>query len=67
MLRKNVNTIYSMKGGKVMNNIHNKVFTCPKCTNKTLYSINGNEDMVGIGYHDICVCDEMQINQCKSR
>lgn len=56
-----------MKGGKVMNNIHNKVFTCPKCTNKTLYSINGNEDMVGIGYHDICVCDEMQINQCKSR
>lgn len=41
-----------------MNNIHDKVFTCPKCTNKTLYPINGNEDMVGIGYHDICVCDE---------
>lgn len=47
-----------MNGEKVMNNMHDKVFTCPKCTNKTLYPINGNEDMVGIGYHDICVCDE---------
>ena len=41
-----------------MNNIHDKVFTCPKCNNKTLYPINGNEDIVGIGYHEICVCDE---------
>ena len=32
-----------------MNNIHDKVFTCPKCHNKTLYPINGNEDIVGIG------------------
>ena len=41
-----------------MNNIHDKVFTCPKCNNKTLYPINGNEDIVGIGYHEICICEE---------
>lgn len=40
------------------NNIHDKVFICPKCGNKTLYSINGNEDIIGIGYHDICICNE---------
>ena len=41
-----------------MNNIHDKVFACPKCTNKTLYPVNGNEDIVGIGYHKLCICDE---------
>lgn len=41
-----------------MNNIYDKVFTCPKCTNKTLYPVNGNENVVGIGYHEICICDE---------
>lgn len=41
-----------------MNNIHDKVFACPKCTNKTLYPVNGNEDIVGIGYHELCICDE---------
>ena len=40
------------------NNIHDKVFTCPKCNNKTLYPVNGNEDVVGIGYHELCVCEE---------
>ena len=40
------------------NNVHNKVFTCPKCANKTLYSVDGNEDIIGIGYHDLCICDE---------
>ena len=41
-----------------MNNIHDKVFTCPKCTNKTLYLVNGNEDIIGIGYHELCICEE---------
>lgn len=40
------------------NNIHDKVFICTKCTNKTLYPVNGNENTVGIGYHEVCVCDE---------
>ena len=34
-----------------MNNIHDKVFICPKCSNKTLYPVNGNKDIIGI-------CDE---------
>ena len=42
----------------MINNIHDKVFTCPICGNKTLYSVNGNEDIVGIGYHELCICDE---------
>lgn len=41
-----------------MNSIHDKVFACPKCNNKTLYPVNGNEDTVGIGYHEVCVYDE---------
>ena len=41
-----------------MNNVHDKVFTCPKCTNKTLYPIDGNNDVIGIGYHDLCICAE---------
>lgn len=30
-----------------MNNIHDKVFICPKCGNKTLYPVNGNKDIIG--------------------
>lgn len=40
------------------NNIHDKMFVCPCCHNKTLVPVNGNEDIVGIGYHDLCVCEE---------
>ena len=32
-----------------MSNVHDKVFVCPKCGNKTLYPINGNKDIIGIG------------------
>lgn len=42
----------------VENNIHDKVFTCPKCSNRTLYPVDGNEDIIGIGYHDLCICYE---------
>lgn len=41
-----------------MNNIHDRVFICPKCNNKALYPVDGNNDVVGIGYHDLCICDE---------
>lgn len=44
--------------GAIMNNIHDKIFTYPKCTNKTLYPVNGNRDIIGIGYHEVCICDE---------
>ena len=40
------------------NNIHDKVFVCPKCTNKTLYPVYGNNDVVGINHHDLCICEE---------
>ena len=40
------------------NNIHDKVFACPKCGNETLIPIDGNNDVVGIGYHDYVFCDE---------
>lgn len=43
---------------EMKNNIHDKVFTCPTCTNKTLYPVDGNEDILGIGWHDLCICDE---------
>lgn len=42
------------------NNIHDNVFICPKCGNKTLYPVY-LEDIaliIGIGYHDLCICDE---------
>ena len=41
-----------------MNNIHDKVFICPKCANKTLYPVYENNDITGIGYHELCICDE---------
>lgn len=37
-----------------MNKMRNKVFTCPKCKNKSLYPVNTN----GIDYHDIFICGE---------
>lgn len=40
------------------NNIHDKVFTCPKCGNKTLVPVEDNEDITGIGWHDLCICEE---------
>lgn len=40
-----------------MNKIHDKVFTCPKCTNKTLYPVN-EVGVLGIGYRDLCICEE---------
>lgn len=42
------------------NNIHDEVFMCPKCFNKTLYRVPVEEDdiarLIGIGYHDLCIC-----------
>lgn len=40
------------------NNIHDKVFICPICRNRSLYRVEGPADASGIGYHDLCVCDE---------
>lgn len=40
------------------NNIHDKVFICPKCGNNTLYPVDGNCNVIGIGYHDVCICEE---------
>lgn len=44
------------------NNIHDEVFMCPKCFNKTLYRVPVEEDdiarLIGIGYHDLCICGE---------
>ena len=39
------------------NNIHDKVFTCPKCHNRTLIPLEA-PGVVGIGYDDLCICDE---------
>jgi len=39
------------------NNVHDNVFICPKCTNKTLVPID-ELDMIGIGYGDLCICEE---------
>lgn len=41
-----------------MNNIHDKVFICPKCGNRTLYPMNENTDVLGIDYHEVCICNE---------
>ena len=40
------------------NNIHDEIFFCPKCGNRTLTPVDGNRDTVGIGYHDLCICEE---------
>lgn len=42
----------------VINNVHDKVFTCPKCGNKTLIPVEKNDDIIGIGFHDLCICEE---------
>ena len=39
------------------NNIHDKVFDCPKCTNRTLVPVEYDK-LLGIGYGDICICEE---------
>lgn len=39
------------------NNVHDKVFVCPRCFNRTLYPIDP-VGPVGIGYDDLCICDE---------
>lgn len=41
-----------------MNKIIDKVFTCPKCRNKTLVPVEENADTLGIDYHDLCICEE---------
>lgn len=43
---------------EMKNNVHDKVFTCPKCGNDTLIPVNGNDDIIGIGYHELCICEE---------
>lgn len=40
-----------------MNNIHDKVFDCPKCTNRTLVPIEPSK-ILGIAYGDVCICEE---------
>lgn len=50
--------ISRQKGLRMKNDIHDKIFTCPKCGNKALVPVCGNEDVVGIGYHELCICDE---------
>ena len=45
------------------NNIHDKVFMCPKCGNKTLIPVEGNEDIIGIGYHDLCICEICRVRR----
>ena len=39
------------------NNVHDKVFICPKCCNKTLIPLE-QDKILGIGYGDICICEE---------
>lgn len=39
------------------NNIHDSVFTCPECHNKTLYPLE-SPGPLGIGYGEVCICDE---------
>lgn len=45
-----------------INNIHDGVFVCPKCRNRTLYpvptDVDDIRDIIGIGYHDLCICEE---------
>lgn len=40
------------------NNIHDEVFVCPKCFNKSLIPVGGSNGLMGIGYHELCVCEE---------
>jgi len=47
--RKAVNTM--------KNNIHDKVFFCPKCTNKTLIPIEPHP-ILGVSHGDIAICEE---------
>lgn len=39
------------------NNIHDKVFTCPKCHNKALIPIEPHK-ILGVFHGDIAICEE---------
>lgn len=39
------------------NNIHDRVFDCPKCTNKTLTPVE-HDKILGIGHGDIYICED---------
>lgn len=51
-----------MEGKAMTNNIHDTVFICPKCYNKTLVPLPTTtpeiNQLLGIGYHDLCICEE---------
>ena len=40
------------------NHYRDKVFTCPKCGNKTLFRVDNDGNTLGLDYHDLCVCEE---------
>lgn len=39
------------------NNVHDKVFNCPKCHNRTLIPVEYDK-VLGIGYGEIAICEE---------
>lgn len=39
------------------NNVHDKVFNCPKCSNKTLIPVE-YDSLLGIGFDEIAICEE---------
>lgn len=41
-----------------MNNVHDRVFDCPKCTNRALVPVYPSDSPIGIGYHELCICEE---------
>lgn len=40
------------------NSVKDKVFPCPKCGNLTLVPVEENPNIIGIDYHDLCICEE---------
>jgi transcription elongation factor Elf1 len=42
------------------NNIHDKVFDCPRCHNRTLVPIK-QDKFLGLGYGDILICEECEV------
>ena len=49
---------WNIEGDTMNYNVDDKVFTCPIFFNITLVPVDGNESVIGIGYHDICICEE---------